>query len=354
VWLPCKFCVNRNINSVCVKLPGPKATARLPPSRIPPLVDVANAEDALLLEYAYSECSLDVVALTMIYGPTIQFDSVRHAFLALAAANIDNAQFSRKSERHKQLACNALTKNLKTPSTISSGDVFASFCLAILASRTLGEACEPEIFVHLQGGMSMLTYLLEVSKRTCNVDILVLNANQSVFLLTYYPNSCLGSSPQSKLPWGRTTFGQRTQSIFRWGLNAPPRAKFVLDPGSLLSIHQTLYYLILNSFCCIYRAAIQEKNQLRNEIDLASVREMLQLIRNELHDPEFQRALTASELSYQGLPSNAVRKPEDIIRESQSRALQSVHLLAAILGAQSIAHGFNAPQITAMATELIS
>ena len=135
-WLPCQFCSSRQISGPCRKFRGPKAAARVEPSRpIPTAEDaVIRAEDVLLLDYAYSNEDLSHAwakslfrVMATQYGPNISSLPLRHTMLALCASLLPQMQFGDRFLHHKAESYRALFERVGHPNNLTEADVLAAW-----------------------------------------------------------------------------------------------------------------------------------------------------------------------------------------------------------------------------------
>jgi hypothetical protein len=171
-WLPCDFCKAKNIREPCFKLFGPQTEALLNPSRpIPTAIDaVIEPEDVLLLQYAYSRPSeyiiwLIINRLGLVYGQSLPSPGLRHAVLAVAAAEIGSPQFFNQYQCHKSQMYRELAAKIKDLALITETDIFASFLFMALKQSTREEKLN-----HAKGCLAMIRALLDEIKRGKHVS----------------------------------------------------------------------------------------------------------------------------------------------------------------------------------------
>src|SRR5262249_25539140 len=154
----------------CVKIKRAEAVSEMTSvSRIIPtaIEAVINAEDAILLEYAYTTknqfpwmTSLFRIAATE-WGWSISSQSLRQAILAFSAFLFPKSQFYKIFEYHKSLARHFLIQTLGNPVTVCFADVLAAFILGQLTVIRDQGRQEDEGSNHFEGCIAMVKALSE-------------------------------------------------------------------------------------------------------------------------------------------------------------------------------------------------
>jgi hypothetical protein len=238
-----------------MKLLGPKSEA-FRQSVVTHQPDI-SADESLVLNYALSDKIPSNIATSFIkkvaklYGSGIPYPTVRNACLAIAVRFLYPISFESKSEHYKLEATKALSHKLGCPAEIGESDIFGSLLLAQLA--IMENLPGSEVLIHLQGCMSMLTYVSNNRRGSISAEML----QHFDFLILDIADYI---EPLISLHWittlDRLAIGRR--SVFARRVEF-----FELIPGALPSSHlaviYTLAFLLRSSVAVIrHMARIQE------------------------------------------------------------------------------------------------
>src|SRR5271156_5816444 len=160
--MPCDFCRERNLQTLCVKKRGPKTEARNNPPLALPTPDnaIMGSEDGLLFRYScsdeyqkvgYYHFSRLVRKFVAGYGGILPSIPLRHAIIALAASSLPPSQFEVKKLEHMQWAIAGLAK--KPAETIDDADLLTAYILW----RTT--RCKDEGLAHIKGMVAIMNIL---------------------------------------------------------------------------------------------------------------------------------------------------------------------------------------------------
>lgn len=292
-WLPCEYCTSHQITAPCRKLRGPKTAAHAEPSRPIPTADdaVIRTEDALLLDYAYSNNDLSQAwakslfnVMATQYGPSISSRSLRHTILALCASFLPQTQFGDSFFHHKAEAYRALSRVVQTPRTITEADVLAACFLAQLCAS--GDVVE--LSQHAHGCLEMLRVSYEnVGGNPLSNMHIVFGPYASQVCEYYAIISSLSPRARQIIPRRHTTFHQRVSYWTAIHHFKHKSEKWLT--GSVRSINEILRDLINLLLSCINRVALMETGQQSEAGTLH--RDILEYIKEELGDADFRKAM---------------------------------------------------------------
>jgi hypothetical protein len=343
-WLPCEFCRSRNITKLCIKIQGPVAEAtRQFPRLQPSNVDVnIPAEDALLLDYAYSRFgnSRSLRAfyrlLHVVYGPGIpDADLLRHAVLGWCARCLKPEDFRNKAEDHQRQAISGMRHALDRPKEIRDTDIFAAWIL-LETAWTCG--MWDEASTHAKGCMSMLGNVYSGEPPSLMLTVfrpLIFDRVNLWGTVCFIQDRATHFS--SFFPQKLTSFKDRV--AYEWELQRSAVSIRSLQQFSLAyAIQKTLGNLLtILTFCW------QEKlrrEQMGGDPIFPVIDRVMSYVHAELGDPDLTKALF--ELQQTCTPKFKGESIESQMDSFQLVQLKSIHLMMAILLTSSEdAHGIS-------------
>jgi hypothetical protein len=293
----------------------------------------------MLLEHAYSENGgvghwhqPIIRMLANQFGSSISSRSLRHAVLTYSAKWLPEKLFLEKLEYHRALSIRALSLKIRNPKRIDEADVFASWFLSQISYFGHFEAS-----CHAAGCISMLAALSE------NVTTESVSMIRTVFE-PYLFDRATRTATAGYL-WG----SRRYQTLLRWQptfqqrvmaydmLNQFNHPSKIWRAGRLEAVDTILSGCLEDIALCVSRAAWEEVNH--NFPRSSRVDDILNRVRAELDDPEFQQVLGAVRELRRTSTSGGY---EDVLPVLQLLHLKSFDLGRTVLEAPSILEGMDA------------
>jgi len=312
----------------------------LEPSRLlPTAMDaVIDSEDALLLQFIYCNAKrlenrfyLLITALASNYGLSISHPTLRHAAIALAAADLSERRFKEKSKEHQQKTFSALRSMLASPHLLCELDLFAAIVLGTLA---VWENNPAEVLVHSRGCLAILSHFCRnsIESRASNA----LRVFRPFFIdaldrLLRFTNDL--DLIQLTLAI-RVKFSQRVEY---YQVLYPREAVYM---AASMICKRTLY-----DFIAAVRSAINV-TAVGKLVDKNAFVQLLNRAKAELNDPEFRQAL---DLHYERQKTHQYQDPQYV-----EQYLNCIHMLMVLLEAPTIWQGRHDPIAKSLAIKIIS
>ena len=342
LWVPCHFCQERNIETPCIKLPGPKTAKQLAVGRLlPTAIDAKiKGQDVLLLHSIYAEERGSLLARSLIrqfsiaYGESINCHTLRHAVLAYAAVLLPPSQFRECSDRHASEATRRLIRTLSAPETITETHVFAA---GMLMWRFWVRNRKKDALIHAKGVMTMLSILWEKG------------GHQSAMLKVFGPlaysdaSFYVSMSEQSKEmdTAHRTTFEQRVKYHHQMIQSGGPA--IVWTSATVQAMADVLWDIQRVMLELLLETARGDTNGY-DEND-----SRVQYLWSEYNDADLQQAVAALEWDGQAEPRS--RTVETEVKIYLLHQLLCIRLLMTLLRAPTILEGLSSQQVREIAEE---
>jgi hypothetical protein len=304
-----------------------------------------------LLAYAYTGStrwdSLKAFFLTLAteYNPSIPFNALRHAIIASAAHALPTEQFNEMKIRHQELGWKTLSAKLDSSAVLSDFDHFAA---SILADMTWdSNPTFPSSLKIVQRSLRALRSAQKEEGRRQRSKIFEIFSPYFIDGLRFCEMTGL-TLTAGPLDWSlpqRTSFREccRYYQEFR-------RVQSDLCDGVTEAVFDTLQEILHALICCAYRVVMGEMT-VGMEWN-RSVVDAMQIIRNDLCNPEFEKGIKDVINLYSSTSTEdaTVNKGPSV---SISILLDCIHLLFTILENCPIISSLNDLDITSKGKSIL-